>query len=125
MGDTLRRAAAKCLLGVDPDALAEYFDPFQFAVSIPNGTDVIIHRVRKWRREATPGECVVQIDFNNAFNNIDRSAMLHAISDSFPDFLHYARPAHCTLVTLRSSQCVVYSKETPAVLCSSVSRCTH
>ena len=25
VGDTLRRAAAKCLLGVDPDALAEYF----------------------------------------------------------------------------------------------------
>ena len=77
MGDTLRRAAAKCLLGVDPDALAEYFDSFQFAVSIHNGTEVVIH-AGKWRREAMPGEGVVQIDFNNAFN-IYRSAILQAI----------------------------------------------
>ena len=74
----------------------------------------MIHRARQWRRRAQTGDGIVQIEFNNAFNNISRTAMLQAISNSFLEFLPYALFCYSKPCPLYAGDLLVFSKEIPA-----------
>ena len=92
IGETLRRLAAKCLVARYQAAAVEYLAPLQLGVGIPGATECIIHRVKEWMHSGVPADhALVLLDFSNAFNTLDRSAMLRAIALRCPHFLPYAR----------------------------------
>ena len=90
VGETLRRLSAKLLVMKFQPEAAEALLPLQVGVGIPGATEAVIHKVREWMRSAPPDHALLQVDFANAFNTIDRSAMLSAIARRCPKFLPYA-----------------------------------
>jgi hypothetical protein len=92
VGETLRRLAAKCLVEKHQAAVIEYLEPLQLGVGVRGATEAIIHRVKEWLHSGVPADhALLLLDFSNAFNTLDRTAMLRAISERCPHFLPYAR----------------------------------
>ena len=91
VGETLRRLAAKCLVEKYQSTVLEYLTPLQLGVGVRGATEAIIHRVKEWLHSGVPADhALLLVDFSNAFNTLDRSAMLRAISERCPHFLPYA-----------------------------------
>jgi hypothetical protein len=94
VGETLRRLSAKCLVGRYQPAAVETLFPIQLGVGVRGATEAIIHKAKEWLHSRIPADhAMMLLDFSNAFNSLDRSAMLRAIADRCPHFLPYA--AYC------------------------------
>jgi Reverse transcriptase (RNA-dependent DNA polymerase) len=93
-----------------------YFAPNQFGVAVPMGAESCIHA---WREAISDpslvaeGLVALKVDLQNAFNNVDRKAMLALVHSKFPElysFVHYcySRPSHLFVrgsrVSIPSSQ---------------------
>ena len=90
MGETLRRLAAKCLVARYQAEAAESLRPLQLGVSVPGATEAIIFKVREWMRTTPADHAFMTLDFENAYNTLDRSTMLEEIAHRCPQFLPYA-----------------------------------
>ena len=90
VGETLRRLAAKTLVLVAQDDAAKKLFPLLLGVNVAQGTEAIIHAVRAFAERASPGEAVVLVDFQNAYNTLDRQVMLDSIAVDAPAFAPYA-----------------------------------
>ena len=71
VGDTLRRLAAKCLLGVVIPSASTYLLPLQVGVQVPNAAERVARHVSIWARTRAEDEIILQVDMRNAFNSID------------------------------------------------------
>ena len=78
VGETLRRLTAKCLCYDVREPAKEWLCPLQVGVATRNGTEAIVHTVRRWvqRHAGQPDHVLLKIDFSNAFNTVDRAALL-------------------------------------------------
>jgi ribonuclease HI len=56
--------------------------PFQFAIRCPNGTQQIVHRVRKAYND---GKCIIKLDLRNAYNTARRGRILAALRENYAD----------------------------------------
>ena len=93
VGETLRRWVAKCLSRRAIEETREYLAPHQLGVGVKGGCEALIHAAnsifgdnsvdlgRKW---------VLQIDFENAFNSIERGTMLAETRDHCPQLSAWA-----------------------------------
>lgn len=96
-GDVVRRTAGKVLAKIVREKAKALFAPFQFGVAVPRGAEAVIHL---WR-EVLAGNIVLdddelvalKIDLSNAFNNVDRNAMLRLCHRYFPEL--YAFVWYC------------------------------
>ncbi|CAE7483229.1 unnamed protein product [Symbiodinium natans] len=100
VGEILRRLTSKCLMMMVRDDARQYFAPVQLGVGVPSGAEAAVHTVRAWlqRHHATAGHVMVKLDFTNAFNNVDRRAVLEAVAAAFPGLARwtawcYGQPA--------------------------------
>ena len=91
VGETFRRIAAKCLVQKYQSQAMEGLTPLQVGVGLPGAVDAVVFKVREWMRTAPTDHALLTLDFSNAYNTIDRSAMLAAIALKCPSFLHYAK----------------------------------
>ena len=90
MGETLRRLAAICLLEKYQGAAVEHLTPLQLGVGIRGATESIIYKVKEWMHPGAPADhALLLLDFINAFNNIDRTAMLQAVSLSVEAYVQF------------------------------------
>ena len=90
IGEVFKRIAAKCLVARFQSEEAQGLAPLQVGVGIPGAAEAIIHKLHQWHRQAKSGHGFLAIDFSNAFNTVDRNAMLEAIARRCPRFLPYA-----------------------------------
>ena len=92
VGETLRRLVAKCLCHTVKDLARDYLHPLQVGVSVPLGAEAAIHTARQWcQRSAGKSDMVfLSLDFENAFNSIDRLGMLREIRLRFPGLAPWA-----------------------------------
>ena len=58
--------------------------------------------MRDWARSAPSGHAVLAVDFTNAYNTVDRTAMLAAIGEMCPSFLPYANWCYGGATTLKA-----------------------
>lgn len=90
-GDVFRRVAAKSLMHSVRDQARFFFSPNQFGVATRSGAEIIIH---SWREAISAPAfrdlVALKVDLRNAFNLVDRSAMLSFIHSSFPSLFSFA-----------------------------------
>jgi hypothetical protein len=81
VGTIWRRLVSKVAMkGVGKD-MAKYLNDFQFGVGISGGAEAILHSVNRVlsERHADGSLAMLTVDFANAFNMVDRSALLHEV----------------------------------------------
>jgi len=81
--DVLWRWASRALMFSQRDALAKYLEPHQFAVGRRAGIEAMIHGLEA-EICAMPEVCWLSGDVQNAFNTVDRAAMLRAVAEVSP-----------------------------------------
>ena len=78
VGEVLRRLTGKCsLCTLTKHKATEFFQPLQFGVACPSGTEEVIHGLRTCMEEHWGDDdfAVVKMDMRNAFNLVSRQAL--------------------------------------------------
>ena len=93
MGEIVRRIVGKSLCKDAKQASENYFWPRQVGVGSPLGADSAVHTVRQWsqRNSGNSSKVIVKLDFENAFNTIDRAAALSELRTQFPSLARWAQ----------------------------------
>ena len=87
IGEVLRRLTSKCVSrAVHADATA-VLSPLQVGVGIPVGCESIVHSVVSLLEDphiSSESKCLLQVDFSNAFNTVDRSSLFQEVRARIP-----------------------------------------
>ena len=95
VGNTLRRLVSKCAGYAIKSARQERYGHKQLGYGVPKGAEAAAHAVRRLIQEDNPPDRVlVKIDFKNAFNMIDRNALLTTVHNHFQPIYNYTRAAY-------------------------------
>ena len=84
VGDILRRLCCKLAIRDLRDQFGSHFLPSQLGISTPNGAEAIVYAVTSALENLREDECILQVDFANAFNTVSRKVMLDIVSEQFP-----------------------------------------
>ena len=86
IGETIRRLVSKCCCEATSEDAQIFFGPLQVGVSTEGGAEAAVHAARRLAKEFgnDPGKIMLKVDFSNAFNMVDRSAMMAQVYDKFP-----------------------------------------
>ncbi|KAL5517866.1 hypothetical protein EMCRGX_G003497 [Ephydatia muelleri] len=89
VGEVLRRLTGKCLCAVLKQRVIDFFEPIQFGVACPMGSEKVIHGIRACVEKFWNDRdfSVMKVDFKNAFNLVSRDAVLQECANHFPDLL--------------------------------------
>ena len=76
--ETLRRLTAKALLATVSEDMTRYFRPTPLEYWRTHSCEAIVHAIRRWLQKHNNDEarCLLTVDLENAFNQIDRSCFL-------------------------------------------------
>jgi hypothetical protein len=88
IGEVWFRLAGLCAMAACPGAGAA-LAPLQLGVGVKGGSQIIGHALRTGI-ETDPDCVTLQMDFQNAFNTVSRSAMLAAVAERQPGLLPFA-----------------------------------
>lgn len=86
-GDPIRRLVAKCFCLGGKDEINEVFQGKNYGVGCPGGVEVVAHSLRNTLELlGVPGttKALLKIDFKNAFNMVDRNALIDSSCELFP-----------------------------------------
>ena len=84
VGETLRRLAGKLLIGLYQPEAASRLQPEQVGVGVLRGAESLVHKVRMWLQQTVPSYVLLQLDFKNAFNSVERKVLLEAVAEHCP-----------------------------------------
>ena len=92
VGETLRRLTGKCLCTAVKDAAHARLAPYQLGVAAPLGAEAAVHTARQWllRNAGCQGKVLLKVDFENAFNEVDRGEMLRQVRAHLPGLAPFA-----------------------------------
>ena len=92
-GNVFRRIASKCVCQLHQARFRSVLGKHQAGVAQPAGAESIVHLTREVlsRKWDDPDFVVLKVDFANAFNSIDRHAMLVQCRELFPELLPWVR----------------------------------
>ena len=88
VGDVLRRLTSKCLAYSVSQKAAQLLRPLQFGVGVRGGCEAVVHATRATlaREDVLPSQkWSLQVDFENGFNLNNRTKMIEAIRQYFPE----------------------------------------
>ena len=95
VGEYFRRLIASTLLRARRSDFLRYFfgaaaaaagtnrKPYQFAVGVKAGADMVVHAVRLLL-ETHPELVAIKLDATNAFNSVNRQPMMNELKTHFP-----------------------------------------
>ena len=95
------------MLASEKSALLDYLKPYQLAVAVPSGAEVMPHLARAWMAEfeGDVERVLVDYDEHNAHNEVDRSAFLDrmtAIAPGLAKWLNFIYPCNAPTYVLQS-----------------------
>ena len=92
IGETLRKLTFKVTLRADMAQIGERLMPYQMAVAVKSGVEVVVHSARRWLRTARhdPLAVLLQRDVRNAFNTADPSQFLADCREHAPASARFA-----------------------------------
>lgn len=88
VGTTYRRLAAKICCKKTAPTLASYFQPIQLGFGSRGGCEAAVHSVRTFL-DHNCGEVLLKVDVKNAFNSVDRGALLTQIKDKISNYYSF------------------------------------
>ena len=90
VGETFRRTTSKVAVELISDRARTILEPIQLGVKTPNGCESITHTTRQWfhRHRSDLSKTAVSVDISNAFNTVNRSAVLQCIGTHFSSLQH-------------------------------------
>ncbi len=95
VGNTLRRLMAKnCVYSVKSE-LMDHFAPNQLGFALPHGAEAAVHATRRFCDDSlNMPECLVKLDFQNAFNSVRRDYMLEEAQKVIPAIYPFVLQAY-------------------------------
>lgn len=87
VGNVLRRLISKCLSAFVKSDAIHALAPLQLGVGVSGGADVIIHAANLIHSDDSipiSSKATLQVDFSNAFNQVDRKMMFQEIRSRLP-----------------------------------------
>ena len=89
VGEILRHLVGKCACILTKEKASQFFNPFQFGVACPAGTEKIVHKLRQVIEDnLNNGDfAILKVDMQNAFNLVSQEAVLHQCAIHFPYLL--------------------------------------
>ena len=98
VGNLARRITAKCAASRVTDKAMVHLSPLQLGVTVRGGCEAIAHAVRE-TLERDPDKLLLQAEFINAFNTMDRATVLDEVARFSPELLPwvstcYGAPSH-------------------------------
>jgi len=92
-GNVFRRITAKCVCKLNQVRFRAALGKQQAGVACPAGAESIIHLTREVveRKWTDPDFVILKVDFANAFNAIDRTALLEQTQEQFPELLPWVQ----------------------------------
>lgn len=101
IGETLRRLTAKCLISKLSSVVPSAVGKNQYGVGSPGGASRVAHLARRAVNSRSSDDFVLfKVDKKNAFNTVDRSAVLASVSAKIPGLLPWARWCYGESTTL-------------------------
>ena len=92
VGYTLCRLAAKTAGRYVMDTMRLLLASCQLGYGTAIGCETAVHATHLYLSNLRPGQVILKLDFENAFNCIRRDKMLHAVSDLAPEFAPLSSP---------------------------------
>ena len=92
VGNTLRRLTSKCVSYAVATRAASLLRPYQFGIGVRGGCEGIVHATRQLitnKDIQVQDKWILQVDFENAFNVLDRSKMFLEVRRHFPEISHW------------------------------------
>ncbi|KAL5471147.1 hypothetical protein EMCRGX_G029230 [Ephydatia muelleri] len=88
----LTKEKPNCAPDIRPIAAANFFQPFQYGVACPGGTEKIIHKGRQCvdNNWSDNNFALLKVDMTNAFNLVSRQTFLKECSKHFPELLPWS-----------------------------------
>jgi hypothetical protein len=93
VGETFRRLISKICVSFIKDTARTFLQPYQYGVGVPGGVEAIIHAFNRIIRYSSlpPDFVLTLIDFSNAFNEINRTNLLHQVHRTFPQIFPWVQ----------------------------------
>ena len=89
IGDIWLRLASKVAMAQNNSRFSSFFKPHQLGVSIPGGCEIIATICGLFRRHSKNNFVIKSMDISNAFNSIDREAIINVLQIEFPSLVNY------------------------------------
>lgn len=88
VGNAIRRVVSKiCCKHIAP-ILSDKFQPTQLGFGSKGGCEAAVHAARAFLTSGA-GEVLLKVDVRNAFNSVEREALLTQIKEVVPEIYHY------------------------------------
>ena len=89
VGETLRRLISSCAMNHVSKSAAEWFNPLQLGIATSNGTESIVHAVRRAHQHHGNNSeyAMLLVELSNAFNLVNRKAFLKGVQEHSPALL--------------------------------------
>jgi hypothetical protein len=113
IGYTWRRIAAKCANAYATCVLSSYLSPIQLGVGVSGGCEAAVHASRRFAENMPATQCIVKLDFINAFNSLHHDAMLQAAYDNTPGIYKFCHLAYSQPSILAFGGRTIRSEEGP------------
>ena len=112
VGNILRRLASKCAAFSLSERAASLLSPLQLGVGIRGGCEAIVHAIRGILNDdrIPPSEkWLLQVDLENAFNNVERSAVFEDIRRLLPEIAAWVESSYGVRAELIFADLVILS----------------
>ena len=96
VGCAIRRVISKAICFTLRNKSISLLSPRQLGVGVKNGAVTAAHAARRFLSTCTSNSGLLKLDFQNAFNALDRSEMLTAVNKHIPELFSYTFAAYAT-----------------------------
>ena len=94
VGCTLRRLVSKCLGNSVSEEMGSLLFPLQLGFGTRKGAEGAVHAARAYLAQLQPGNLMLKLDFQNAFNSIRRDVILREVQAKAPNVYPLAFSAY-------------------------------
>jgi len=108
VGSVLRRLVSKCMMFRFNSKISTFLSPFQVGVGTPGGAEAIPHALRSMFNQ-DPSLLLLKIDFENAFNLINRDIFINTVREHFPEMYNWVSWCYCSSSNLYYSNNIINS----------------
>lgn len=91
VGNTIRRLVAKKASNRLQDNVREQLRPHQLGYGTRGGAEVTVHAVRNFLQTPSVWIAIVKLDFENAFDELDRQKLHEVCQQKLPGYAQYIR----------------------------------